>query len=131
MKIVHQQGYHPDILPIVCQGVQSIHYCLELLPELYQTHNLDKYAFYVKLTSHLSIIYPIQKSLELCDSIMRAYYKDKNIPYQVWLETLTDLCRIVEAFPILLDLFISIFYKFGMFNVTTLYILANSFYRKV
>lgn len=120
IKLVHQQGYHPDILPIVCQGVQSIHYCLELLPELYHTNNLDKYIFYVKLTSHLSKIYPIQRSLELCDNIMRTYYKDKGISYQVWIETLTDLCRIVEAFPVLLDLFISIFYKFGLY--ITLYI---------
>lgn len=113
MKLVHHQGYNPDILPIVCEGVPSIHYCLEFIPDIQKTQSHEKYEFSVKLASYLSKFYPIQKSLDICFNILKTYHLSTNIPYDLWIGTMADLSRMVESFPILLENFLAVFTKFG------------------
>lgn len=115
MKVVHDQGYNPLILPIACEGIPSIHYCLEFIPDILNAQNYEKYGFGVKLTSYLSEFYPIQKSLDLCYTILSTYHQSKNIPYDLWIDTIGDLARMVEAFPILIENFLAVYTKFGMY----------------
>ncbi len=61
MKLVHFQGYHPQLLPIVVFGVHSMHICLDFLPELLNQPFLERQIFGIKLAGYLVEKYPLPK----------------------------------------------------------------------
>ena len=66
VKLVHFQGYPPELLPMMASGVPSMHICLDFIPELLgqpqtekQVYNLSgnvgtsTYAVYVLVHSYM------------------------------------------------------------------------------
>lgn len=84
-KLVHFQGYDAALIPITTAGIPSMRksralllnldsfvsdVCLDFIPELLQSPNLEKQAFALKLAGHLIAKYPIQKrQVSLCATV--------------------------------------------------------------
>lgn len=63
IKLVHFQGYSPELLPITVNGIPSMHICLEFLPELLSQPQMERQIFAVKLGAYLIEKYPLARRL--------------------------------------------------------------------
>jgi integrator complex subunit 2 len=61
MKMVHQQGYPDELLPVTVYGIPSIHVALEFLPELLSQAQPERLVFAIKLAGHLIEKYTLPK----------------------------------------------------------------------
>eukprot|EP01132_Coremiostelium_polycephalum_P005187 gene5187-6455_t len=66
IKLIHFQGYLPQLLPITTTHIPSMHICFEFLPELLNQPILEKQIFSIQLLSYLAEKYPLPKSLKIC-----------------------------------------------------------------
>ena len=52
-KLIHYQGYSPDLLPMTTKGIPSIHICIDFIVELMNQPYLEKQVCdYFCLSSH-------------------------------------------------------------------------------
>lgn len=70
-KLLHFQGYSPELLPVATNGIPSIHICIDFIPELMNQPYLEKQLFAVQLISYLAIQYPIPKSFAMCKYVIQ------------------------------------------------------------
>jgi integrator complex subunit 2 len=108
VKLVHFQGYHLDLIPVLVNGVPSMHICRSFLLELLKQPQLSKQLFAVHLASHLSVRYPLMETMEvgqICFSHLISLFvsKPKQIRQEVALSILPAVCRFCRAFPMLCE----------------------------
>jgi len=41
-KLIHYQGYSPELLPVTTNGVPSMHICIDFVPELINQPSLEQ-----------------------------------------------------------------------------------------
>lgn len=71
-KLLHFQTYDPKLLPIIVNGVDSIHICMDFLLELLSQPQLEKQVFGVQLAAYLCEKYPLPRCTEIaCAAINR------------------------------------------------------------
>ena len=103
-KLLHFQGYPPELLHITIAGVPSMHICIDFIPELLNQPHLEKQLFAVQLMSHLAVQYPIEKSFSMCKYVMnRIKSLLAGLPAskrnQFFVPALETLVRFCKAFP--------------------------------
>nr|CAB3256441.1 integrator complex subunit 2 [Phallusia mammillata] len=64
-KLVHFQGYASEMIPVLVAGVPSMHICLDFIPEMLQHTKRLQHLFAFELASHISLQYPLPKSLAI------------------------------------------------------------------
>eukprot|EP00088_Acartia_fossae_P070615 TRINITY_DN951_c0_g1_i4.p1 TRINITY_DN951_c0_g1~~TRINITY_DN951_c0_g1_i4.p1 ORF type:complete len:1177 (+),score=271.60 TRINITY_DN951_c0_g1_i4:42-3572(+) len=117
-KLVHFQGYPTELLQVTVKGVPSMHICLDFAPELLSQPSLEKQIFAIDLISHLSLEYPVPRSLSTARlavnsistllSVLDAVAREELI-----LSSLQPLHRICIAFPPLMEDVISLLLQAG------------------
>ncbi len=65
VKLVHFQGYSKELLPFTIRGIPSMHICLDFLPELITTSDVDRLVFAACLLSHVSAQYALPKAFSI------------------------------------------------------------------
>ncbi|XP_065055164.1 LOW QUALITY PROTEIN: integrator complex subunit 2-like [Rhopilema esculentum] len=104
VKLVHFQGYPPDLLSVTVAGVPSMHICLDFIPELLNMPQLEKQLFAVQLLSFLALQYPIPKCLSVAKhAVNRLTSLCAALPARTrrrfFLPVLPCLVRFSNAFP--------------------------------
>ncbi|MBN3272797.1 INT2 protein, partial [Polyodon spathula] len=107
-KLVHFQGYPPDLLPLTVAGIPSMHICLDFIPELLAQPQLEKQIFAIQLLSHLCTQYALPKSLSVArlaisvmGTLLTVLTQDKRFSF--FMPTLPCLVSFCQAFPPLYD----------------------------
>jgi len=104
VKLVHFQGYHPELLSVTVAGVPSMHISFDFIPELLNMPQLEKQLFAIQLLSYLSMQYPIPKSLSVAKLVMNrlislAVALPSKKRTQFFLPVMPCISRICNAFP--------------------------------
>ena len=60
VKLIHYQTYDPQLLPILVEGVPSMHVCLMYIPEFLLQPERSKQLFAIRLATTLFRKYPLQ-----------------------------------------------------------------------
>lgn len=112
-KLVHFQGYPSELIPVFVGGVPSMHICLDFIPELLQQKDIRKQLFAIQLSSHLSVHFPVPKSLsiaQLCVHVLSTFVTvlPAHQRYEFLSLALSSIRRFAAAFPPLLRGCISI-----------------------
>lgn len=61
VKLIHFQGYDNSLIPMIVDGVPSIHLCLDFIPELLSQQSHEEQLFAIRLGVELIKKYPITK----------------------------------------------------------------------
>lgn len=106
-KLVHFQGYPSELIPVLVSGVPSMHICLDFIPELLQQKDIGKQLFAIQLGSHLSVHFPVPKSLSiarLCVNILSTFVTvlPAHQRCEFFSSALCSVRRFASAFPPLL-----------------------------
>jgi integrator complex subunit 2 len=102
IKIVHFQTYDAALIPMLVDGVDSMHVCLDFLPELLAQPRRRKRAFAVQLAARLVARYPVAKSLQLAVAVvehMRTVPCSTPDGARFLLATLPSMATLCGAFP--------------------------------
>ena len=59
VKLLHFQGFDYTLIPMLVDGVPSLHLCLEFVPELMSQPQREKQLFAIRLGSELVRKYPL------------------------------------------------------------------------
>lgn len=119
-KLVHFQGYSPDLLPPVVQGVPSMHIAVGLnwIPELLQLPDIDKQMFAIQLTSHLALQNAMPPTLSISRlavntlaTLLSVLGQDERLLIMEC--SLSSLVRIGQAFPALVDDLLHLLVMYG------------------
>jgi integrator complex subunit 2 len=115
-KLVHFQGYHFSLVPIIVAHVPSMHICLGWLVELLNQPQHDKQVFAIYLAGYLVEKYPLPLSLPIAKTIL-AHIKLISQTWEWnWIEhnqstpkqhqaivVLPSIVKLCAAFPMLLE----------------------------
>jgi len=77
-KLVHFQGYPSDQIKPLIYSVPSMHICLDFIPQMLASNELDTQIFAFELLTDLSSFYPIRTALLVVNSLykfMQHYYE--------------------------------------------------------
>jgi len=101
MKLVHFQGYDRNMIPVLVDGVPSMHICLDFIPELLLQGPLEKQLFAIWLAAHLAEKYPLQKSLDVCMVVISRFKssRQRKDPKDFLMQAIPALITISRAFP--------------------------------
>jgi len=121
-KLVHFQGYATELLEVTVKGVPSMHICLDFAPELLSQPNLEKQIFAIDLISHLSMAYPLPRSLSTARLAVNSIFTllsvlDSATRKELILASLSPLERICSAFPPLIDDVLSLLLQAGQMSL--------------
>ncbi|KYQ96763.1 integrator complex subunit 2 [Tieghemostelium lacteum] len=109
IKLIHFQGYLPQLLPITVTHIPSMHICFEFLPELLNQPSLEKQIFSIHLLSYLCEKYPIPKSLKICKIsinriVMNLQSNSPTTEKENFIQhILPSIIRITSVFPMLAE----------------------------
>lgn len=103
LKLVHFQGYNPDLIEVLVIGIPSMHVCIDFLGELMVQPSLEQHVFAVLLTGHLATRYPIPKMLTCALAALGKMHElahaDARTREAFFLPTFETLVRLCTAFP--------------------------------
>lgn len=117
-KLLHFQGYPPELLNVTVAGVPSMHICIDFIPELLNQPHLEKQLFAVQLISHLAVQYPIPKSFSMSKYVLtRINNLLVGLPAakrnQFFVPALASLVLMCKAFPPLRETVTEFMIKLG------------------
>ncbi|MDP2437743.1 MAG: hypothetical protein Q8P67_18535, partial [archaeon] len=105
-KLVVFQGFHPDLVTLVVETVESMHVCLDFLPELLTQPQLEKQALAIQLGAVLIKKYPTQRSLHLSKLIIQHLTHANPLSSDgatMLILALPSVVQLSEAFPLLTE----------------------------
>lgn len=70
IKLVHFQGYPPEVIPVLIKNVPSLHVCVEFIPELLQRPEPFRRLFACELFSYLVRAYPFARTHTVALSLL-------------------------------------------------------------
>lgn len=70
-KLVHFQGYPPELLPMMVAGIPSMHICLDFIPELLAQPRTERQIFGIQLAAHVIRQYPVPESMGIAKDIFQ------------------------------------------------------------
>jgi len=119
-KLVHFQGYSPDLLAPVVRGVPSMHIAVGLnwIPELLQLPDIDKQMFAIQLTSHLALQNAMPPTLSISRLAVNTLATLLSVLGQeerllIMECSMSSLVRIGQAFPALVDDLLHLLVMYG------------------
>ena len=104
IKLVHFQGYDPELIPLLVREVPSLHVCLDWLPELLAQPDHHKQLFAIRLAASLVAHHRTPKSLDAASHVLRRLqqYTHGTLDAPQFLCTaLPSLVPICRSFPFL------------------------------
>ncbi|CAG0913825.1 unnamed protein product [Notodromas monacha] len=118
VKLVHFQSYPRELLPMTATGIPSMHICLDFLPELVTTLDVDRLVFAITLLSHLSTQYALPKALSVTRLAISVIFTIlSSLPGSVVLEEFLPifpaLVRLGVTFPPVLTDVVSFFIQYA------------------
>ncbi|CAL4223863.1 unnamed protein product, partial [Meganyctiphanes norvegica] len=119
-KLVHFQGYSPDLLAPIVRGVPSMHIAVGLnwIPELLQLPDIDKQMFAIQLTSHLALQNAMPPTLSISRLAVNTLATLLSVLGQeerllIMECSMSSLVRIGQAFPALVDDLLHLLVMYG------------------
>ena len=114
-KIIHFQGYPPELLEMMALGVPSMHVCIGFLAELMVEPGLAHQVFSVQIAGALAERYPVPQMLQLArlvvgkaQDVANADVETRHAFFVPALQPIASLCG---AFPLLTDGVITLLLK--------------------
>jgi integrator complex subunit 2 len=105
VKLIHFQTYPINLIPILVEGVPSIHLCLEFVGELMSQPEPEKQLFAVHLGTELVRKYPLVSSVELARRILNhlRLVSSSARSVQFLRESLPCLVNLCASLPIMAE----------------------------
>ncbi|KAJ3290465.1 Integrator complex subunit 2 [Borealophlyctis nickersoniae] len=75
VKLVHFQGYPRELLPVTVDGIPSMYVCFDFIHELMAHADPERQVFGIYLAGHLSIKYPLERSLTITKDVVLPKFK--------------------------------------------------------
>ena len=115
LKLVHFQGYNPNLLPVFAVGIPSMHICIGFLAELLVQPALHQQIFAVQLAGQLAKRYPIPEMLQAARTTVGKMHELANANVETrdafFRPTLPSLVHLCTAFPLLCESVIELLLK--------------------
>ena len=114
-RIIHFQGYRPELLEMMALGVPSMHVCIGFLAELMVEPGFEHQIFSVQIAGALAVRYPVPQMLQVArlvvgkaQDVANADVETRHAFFMPALQPIASLCG---AFPLLTEGVITLLLK--------------------
>jgi integrator complex subunit 2 len=101
MRVVQFQGYNTKILPIAVRGIGSMWKCVDFIPELLDSPDIEKQLFALELVGHIASQWTVKNSLDMIGEVLRRFHNFHEMPASVafLLRGVPHISLMCDAFP--------------------------------